>query len=702
MIFMNNKNFFYRIYALLYVLASITTFSLVADAPKETAEETTIAKKIMLQNLEAFPYEEDDWSSDRFSEFLMHLMSTQSNLQEGPRRRAVFLMLDRHIKKNGIKHSTVLSDSATWQDLNLFCGQKDLKHFLADKIDRSHTVFGTVQLYNMLAQPLAQLTVDDIIIMKQRKAIIEELVQNEKLLASLEEFLIEFKKQESMLVSFWTKDPFRQAAQRKYFNYASKTITDALNKNATFLNVHSFFEHTQRYVHTASTIVAAALLPLYGIGELAGWGMHKEVTEWGNHLRGTGGPSFGVAAKLLKDNKSLLAGLTIASGLASFLSIKESNDWAQDNVTLDLLMHEKMMHIAQSIKALKNIGQTVQHNNCLRKSLSSSDSYAQLFTKQRSKDLTILLHDLASDTFKEQPSILSNKGKVLVTFKLFCELKEEFEDALLALGELDAFVGLAKLYKERQSEQSHFCFAEFHNDAKPSAVLEQFWNPFVDTRNVVVNSVHLGTEGNRRNMVVTGPNAGGKSTLLKAIVISLIMAQSFGIAPAHTAIITPFDKIMTYLNVVDDIGAGNSLFKAQVLRTQNILDTVGPLPLAQKSFVLIDEMFNGTSPKEAQACAFSVAKDLDNYANNISIVATHYHLLTTLAQETKSYTNYHVSVDKSTNGALHYPFVLQYGISDQHVALDILSNQGFSGSILENAQKIMDQEKSIYVARQSC
>ena len=68
--------------------------------------------------------------------------------------------------------------------------------------------------------------------------------------------------------------------------------------------------------------------------------------------------------------------------------------------------------------------------------------------------------------------------------------------------------------------------------------------------------------GGTRNITLTGPNAGGKSTFLMGMTTSLLLSQTFGIAPAKEAKLTPFDKINTSINIMDDIAAGKSLFMA--------------------------------------------------------------------------------------------------------------------------------------------
>jgi len=156
---------------------------------------------------------------------------------------------------------------------------------------------------------------------------------------------------------------------------------------------------------------------------------------------------------------------------------------------------------------------------------------------------------------------------------------------------------------------------------------------------------------------------------------------------------TPFSLISTYLNITDDLGAGNSLFKAEVQRTEKLLaDIASPEP-GHQSFIIFDEIFNGTSPLEGMAAAYSVAKYIADLPNTLCLVATHFKQLTKLEQTTNSFANYKVSVVTKKNGGINYPYKLEQGISDQHVAIDILRNEGFDSRILDEAQAIVRNQK---------
>ncbi len=193
--------------------------------------------------------------------------------------------------------------------------------------------------------------------------------------------------------------------------------------------------------------------------------------------------------------------------------------------------------------------------------------------------------------------------------------------------------------------------------------------------------------------IITGPNAGGKSTIIKAVATSLILAQSIGIAPAKECKLTPFALIKTYLNVPDDIGSGQSLFKAQVKRIGELVEAVETAGEHEFCFLAVDELFNGTSKAEGETLAYSVGHYLAQFPNASVLFATHFPLLTTLADENKSCANYKVTVDKTPEGKIAFPFTLEPGISDQHIALAIVREEGFNESIIKTAE-MLDTTKS--------
>jgi DNA mismatch repair ATPase MutS len=166
-----------------------------------------------------------------------------------------------------------------------------------------------------------------------------------------------------------------------------------------------------------------------------------------------------------------------------------------------------------------------------------------------------------------------------------------------------------------------------------------------------------------------------------------------GIVAAESGVITPFDKIGTYLNLSDDISEGKSLFMAEVKRAQDHLDTLSGLRHDKFSFCIMDELFTGTNPVEGEAVAYSIAYHMGKYKNGITIAATHFPRLMLLEEHAAEdgFKNFKVIVHRNPEtGELQYPFTITPGKSNQTVALDILAQEGFDRAILDKARDVID------------
>lgn len=646
------------------------------------SSECTVYKQIMHQTLAATPWQEEDWPNEPFYDYLMRSISYQENMQEFKKRRTVFLMFDRAAEKQSLHFSnSVLNDQTTWNDLNLLCGCPDAAISLLSKIDRASTVFGKTMLSSLV------LPTDDCDALRKRQCIVKKLIHNKALFEQLEAALEKIKNSENLLLSFWGQDPFYQTArQQRYFSFSNEKINDACNYSEAVMELRSLGGHQQRIGWAAGTLLAAIALPIYGYSIASGWQMPEALKTVAQNVRGSGSPMIGVLSSMTT-NRFVQGTLAVGAGIYAALSAKESYEWMRDNFVFDDCLHRKLMHVAQAVHAMEDIWHALQQHEELDALLEYDKAAVTLFDAREGyvKDLVYRLRD---PRFKEPLQKTSLKGRLLVTYKLMHECKEDFEPLLVALGTIDMYMSIAKLYKEFETKRVHYSFVDFKQADSPEIALINFWNPFVDDSVVVANDLTMSADSGQ-NIIITGPNAGGKSTLLKAIALNLILAQSFGIVAADSATITPFHKIMTYLNIVDDIGSGNSLFKAQVLRAQELVECVNQLKVNQFGFFVADEMFNGTSPNEAEATAYSVAKNLSYRGNIMCVLATHFPLLTTLVNANSLFRNYQVSVDRDQQGNISYRFKLEPGISQQHVAIDILKMQGFDGAILTEAQSIM-------------
>ncbi len=354
-------------------------------------------------------------------------------------------------------------------------------------------------------------------------------------------------------------------------------------------------------------------------------------------------------------------------------------------------VHAQMMAVATVVRAMETISSEIKHNDVLKKGLDHQKQLSALFDAKSalvSEKMGRLVALLLSDTFTGKPSYFCFKGRVLAAYALMREIKNDLAPALLALGEVDTYLSCATLYQDYEDKPNSFCFVTYLDQDTPYVKCNDMWNPFIPSKKAVANSIELG--GSKPlNVILTGPNAGGKSTFAKGLTLNVLLAQTIGIVPGQELVMTPFEKINTYMNITDDTAGGNSLFKSEVLRAQSLLKTIADLDKKKFSFSIMDEMFSGTSPREGEAAGYAVAKNLGANTNSIAVIATHFPKLKELEKTTGNFKNYQVRVAYAADGSFTYPFKLEEGAADQNVAIAILQQQGFDSSILNDAQDLL-------------
>ncbi len=624
---------------------------------QEESEVQELVQKIMRRNLATLTEDEEDWPNEPFSDFLERIQRYQENMGAVKQRRLAFTIFKNHVDLLQEHPTSILDDVVTWQDLNLFnSAQEDAACFI-DKIDRTICQMGKPVLYFLLTQP----TTDGAII-KKRQSIIKELVDDKVLFDKLENDFLALKDVENNLLSFWTNDPFRQAIERNYIILPQSTLRDIVNHSELALLCNVMFEHQKRIAWFIASGLATFMLPLYGLAQLTSKTQSPLFFDLSKRLIGTNNPSLAFISMI--NNRFVQAGAGMIGGFYSSLSAGNDFSWMQDNFTSMGLVQSKLIKISEFIKAMRSIRATVAEHEVLNKNLTLINHLNLFFDEANADhDLKNLFSLLETSTFDSDASLFSHQGRILAAYKCMHELKTRFETPLCALGELEAYFSMAKLYKEHSQKNARFTFVELKEAQNPELNIEGLWNIFVGADDSIKNALALGGNVMERIAVVTGPNAGGKSTFIKAIALAFILAQSFGITPADFFSLTPLSFIGTYLNIADDIASGNSLFKAQVLRVEKLLSRARSLNSNEFWFIAFDEVFTGTASKEGQALSYSLAKDLRNYLNNICIIATHFPLLTELFKDNPSFANYKVSAHINQDGSIYYPFIIERGAS---------------------------------------
>ena len=166
-----------------------------------------------------------------------------------------------------------------------------------------------------------------------------------------------------------------------------------------------------------------------------------------------------------------------------------------------------------------------------------------------------------------------------------------------------------------------------------------------------------------KHLIITGPNAAGKTTLLKTSLINIILNQQIACGFYKTASLKLYDSIHCYINI-PDTSSRDSLFQAEARRCKEILDKIDNISMKKNHFCVFDELYSGTNPYEAIGSAYSLINYLNSYNNINFILTTHYIDLCEKLDKTKNIQNYHMKIieDKNTD-KFTYTYKLHKGIS---------------------------------------
>ena len=195
----------------------------------------------------------------------------------------------------------------------------------------------------------------------------------------------------------------------------------------------------------------------------------------------------------------------------------------------------------------------------------------------------------------------------------------------------------------------------------------------------------LAFDGDRRMLVITGPNMGGKSTYMRQNALIVLLAHIGSFVPAAKATIGPIDRILTRIGAGDDLARGQSTFMVEMAETSYILHHAGA-----QSLVLMDEIGRGTSTYDGLALADAVARHLASVNRCYTLFATHYFELTALAEPGSGIANVHLDAvehhDKHGGDTLVFMHAVKDGPADRSFGLQVAALAGLPKSVVQQAR----------------
>jgi len=203
----------------------------------------------------------------------------------------------------------------------------------------------------------------------------------------------------------------------------------------------------------------------------------------------------------------------------------------------------------------------------------------------------------------------------------------------------------------------------------------------------VPNDIVMDNE--RRMLIITGPNMGGKSTYMRQAALIVLLAHIGSFVPASGARIGPFDRIFTRIGASDDLATGRSTFMVEMTETANILNNATEL-----SLVLMDEIGRGTSTFDGMSLAWACARHLATELRAFTLFATHYFELTTLPESLPNAVNIHL--DAVEHGeAIIFMHAIKDGPANQSYGLQVAQLAGVPREVVKRArEKLIALENS--------
>jgi DNA mismatch repair protein MutS len=227
---------------------------------------------------------------------------------------------------------------------------------------------------------------------------------------------------------------------------------------------------------------------------------------------------------------------------------------------------------------------------------------------------------------------------------------------------------------------------------EPGIAIERGRHPVVEkVREEPFEPNDLMLDDNRRMLVITGPNMGGKSTYMRQNALIVLLAHIGSYVPASRAVIGPIDRVFTRIGAGDDLSRGQSTFMVEMSETANILHNA-----TEHSLVLMDEVGRGTSTYDGLALARAAAVHLAASSRSYTLFATHYFELTELANEYGTIANVHLDAVEYGE-QLVFMHAVKEGPANRSFGLQVAALAGLPKSVIADARRTLAElERGMY------
>ena len=300
---------------------------------------------------------------------------------------------------------------------------------------------------------------------------------------------------------------------------------------------------------------------------------------------------------------------------------------------------------------------------------------------------------------EKEAMILGAEEKIInLEYNLFIEIRDKVRTYINRIQEI------AKVIAEIDVLQSLATISEENNYVRP--ILQTKREIFIkDNRHPVVEKVLDETfvpndiimDENTDILVITGPNMAGKSTYMRELVITVIMAQIGSFVPAKECRIPIFDKIFTRIGASDDLVSGDSTFMVEMKEANTALSNA-----TQNSLIIFDELGRGTATYDGLSLAQSIIEYIHDKIKCKTLFSTHYHELTKLEEHFKRLKNVHVSALEE-NGKITFLHKIKDGSIDKSYGIHVAKLANLPDDLIKRANEILltyENKKEVVISKQ--
>ena len=288
----------------------------------------------------------------------------------------------------------------------------------------------------------------------------------------------------------------------------------------------------------------------------------------------------------------------------------------------------------------------------------------------------------------ERKVLTANTKRADLEFEFFENLKKlalSHASQLLQLAQecskLDVLTSLAWLSLEEKYCRPHFSdHGELKLKASRHPVVEQTFKT-----TYVSNDIEIRPQS---CLLLTGPNMAGKSTLMRQVALTALLAQMGSYVPCDEALLPIFDAIYTRIGASDQLSEGLSTFMVEMTETSAMLKNA-----TQNSLVILDEVGRGTSTFDGMCLAQSILEHLLSDVKSMTLFATHYHELTSLDQSFSKITNGHMTV-ADRNGEIRFLHTLARGPALKSYGVHVAELAGLPESVTKRAKNLLREVES--------